>query len=80
MDTEYRDLTNRLFAAATAMLEDATVIAVAGQSARRSPAALARDAETLQQAGRDVAVLAEAALILARPGRNRRAKGAKTRR
>jgi hypothetical protein len=56
------------------MLEDATVIAVAGQSARRSPAALARDAEALRQAGRDVAVLAEAARILVRPGRNERRK------
>lgn len=80
MDTEYRDLTNRLFAAATAMLEDAALVAVAGQSGRRSPAALARDAETLQQAGRDIAVIAEAALIVARLDRNERRTPVKSRR
>ncbi len=34
MDDDYRELANRLFATATAMLEDVIEVAVAGQSPR----------------------------------------------
>lgn len=80
MDTEYRDLTTRLFAAATAMLEDAAAIAATGQSARLEPAALARHAAALRRAVQDIAVLAEAALIVAGLGPEGRPKPRKPRR
>jgi len=76
MDEGHRELANRLFATATAMLEDAIEPAVAGQFSRSSPAALARHGRRLRAVLRDIAVLAEAAAIVAelgrRPGRTRR--------
>ncbi len=76
MDDEYRELANRLFATATAMLEDVIEVAVAGQSPRLNPSQLADHGRRLQATARDIAVLAEAATIVAnssveRP-RNRR--------
>ena len=76
MDAEHRELANRLFATATAMLEDAIEPAVAGQAPRSSPAALAGHGRRLQAVLRDIAIPAEAAVIVAglgrRPGRTRR--------
>jgi len=66
MDDSYRELTNRLFATATAMLEDAIEHAVAGQSAKHSPRQLLLHAERLQQAAREIAVIADACAIVAR--------------
>ncbi|MCI0740823.1 MAG: hypothetical protein L0Y72_17370 [Gemmataceae bacterium] len=65
MDDEYRELAHRLFAAATAMLEDALDLAVAGQSPRQSPSRLAKHGCRLRAAAHDLAVIAEAATIAA---------------
>ncbi len=72
MDDDYRELTNQLFATATAMLEDAIEAAVAGQSPRIPPSQLAVHARRLQASARDVAVFAETAMIVAKMGVNQR--------
>jgi hypothetical protein len=71
MDDEYRDLTNQLFAAATAMLEDAIEVAVLGQSPRLNPPQLANAGRRLQAAARDIATVAEAAVIVVNLGDKR---------
>ncbi len=68
LNDEGRELANRLFAAATAMLEDAVEVAAAGQSSRLTPSRLADHGRRLQAAARDIAVLAEAAVIAANRG------------
>jgi len=71
MDDDYhRDLANQLFAVATAMLEDATEIAAAGQASRLAPSQLAVHGRQLQAAARDVAIIAEAVTIVANLGQN----------
>ena len=70
-DDDSRELARWLFAAATAMLEDATEVAGAGQSPEASPARLADCAHRLATAARDVAIIAEAARIAAESGINR---------
>ena len=67
MDGDRRELANRLFAAATAMLEDAAAVAAAGQSPRLSTAQLAELGGRLKVAVQAVAILAEAAAIVADP-------------
>ena len=68
MDDDQRELANRLFAAATAMLEDAAAVAAAGQSPRLSAAQLAHHGGRLKVAAQAVTVLAEAVAIVADPG------------
>jgi len=46
MDNDYRELAHRLFAAATAMLEDAIAPAVAGKSRRLNPTSRALSPES----------------------------------
>lgn len=70
MDDDYRELTNHLFAVATAMLEDAIEVAAAGQSSRLGPSQLADHSRRLQTAAHDIAVIAEAAAIVANLGVN----------
>jgi len=65
MDDDHRELANHLFAAATAMIEDMAEAAGAGQSPRLSPSQLADYGQRLQAAARDVAIIAEAATIIA---------------
>ena len=65
MDDDYRELANHLFATTTAMLEDATEVAVAGQSPRLDPAQLADHGRRLQATARDIAIIAEAVMIVA---------------
>ncbi len=72
MDDDYRELANRLFATATAMLEDVIEAAVAGQSPRLNPSQLADHGCGLQTAAHDIAIIAEAAVIVANPGADRR--------
>ncbi len=72
MDDDHRELANRLFAAATAMLEDATELAVAGQSVWLNPAQIVDTGRRLQAAARDIGIIAEATTIVANPGANRR--------
>ncbi len=80
MDQDDRELANRLFATATAMLEDATGTAVAGQSARLTPSQLADHGHRLQAAARDIAIIADAATIVASLSVNYRPKRQKPRR
>ena len=70
MDEDYRELVNRLFAAATAMLEDATELTAAGQSARLNSSLLADHGHRLRTATQDIAIIAEAAIIVANLGIN----------
>ena len=78
MDDDRRELANRLFAVVTAMLEDAIEVAVAGQSRRLTPAQFADTGRRFQAAARDIATLAEAAMVVAnldvdwRPNRRKR--------
>ena len=72
MDDDYRELANRLFATATAMLEDVIEVAVAGQSPRLTPSQLSDNGRRLQKAARDIAIIAEAAMIVANLGVDRR--------
>ena len=51
MDDDHRELVQRLFVAATAMLEDAIEVAVAGQSPRLDPSELADHGRRLHAAG-----------------------------
>lgn len=70
-DDEHREFANRLFATATARLEDAIGVAVAGQSPRLDPAQLADHGRRLQAAVREIAAIAEAATIIASQGNSR---------
>ncbi len=70
-DDEHRELANRLFATATARLEDAIGVAVAGQSPRLDPAQLADHGHRLQAAVREIASIAEAATIVVSQDNNR---------
>ncbi len=65
MDDDDKELVRRLMAKATAMLEDAVETAVAGQSDRLSVPGYARAARRLQAAAQDIAIIAEAATIVA---------------
>ena len=71
MDDDYRELAHRLFATATAMLEDVIEVAISGQSPRLTPSQLAGHGRRLQKAARDIAIIAEAAMIVANLGVNR---------
>lgn len=68
MSDDYRELVRRLFATATAMLEDATEVSISGQSQRLVPSKLADYGHRLQTTARDIAVVAEAAIVIARLG------------
>ena len=70
MYDDHRELAHRLFATATAMLEDSIEAAIAGQSPRIPPSKLTDHGRRLQAAARDIAVLAEAATIVAQLGVN----------
>ena len=70
-DDDHREFANRLFATATARLEDAIGVAVAGQSPRLDPAQLADHGRRLQAAVREIAAIAEAAIIIVSPGNSR---------
>ncbi len=66
IDEDCRELANRLFATATDMLEDAITVAVAGQSPRLDPTQLADHGRRLQAAARDIAVVADASVIVSK--------------
>lgn len=65
LDDDLRALANRLFATATGMLEDAIEPSDAGQSPHLSLLQLAETGRRLQVAIREIAVVAEAATIVA---------------
>ena len=76
MDDDHRELVRRLFAVATELIETAHDAAVAGQSDQIAAENYAEAARRLLATVRDVAVLAEAATIVANSSversRNRR--------
>ncbi len=72
MDDDHRELLRRLFVAATALIETAHDAAVAGQSGEIAAEDYAEAARRLHATARDVAVLAEAAMIVANLGINQR--------
>ena len=72
MDDDYRELVRHLFATATAMLEDVIEAAVAGQSPRLESTQLSDHGRRLQATARDIAIIADAAVIVANLGVNRR--------
>ena len=80
MDDDDRELANQLFATATARLEDAIDVAVAGQSPRLDPLQLADAGRRLQATARDIATIAEAAAIVASLGNHRGSERYKRRR
>ena len=67
MDDDHRELVRRLFAAATALIETAHDAALAGQSGAIAAGDCAEAARRLQGAARSLAVLAEAATVIADP-------------
>ncbi len=77
MDKDLQELARRLFTVATAVLEDATIVAVAGQSHKLTEKSCERDAHELQQVGRDVTTVAESAAVMARLSRQTGRKGPK---
>lgn len=80
MGDEDRELANRLFATATALLEDVIELTVAGQSPQLTPTQLADHGRRLQAATRDITIIAEAARIVANLAVNGRQNRRKRRR
>ena len=72
MDDNQQELVRRLFAAATELIEAAHEAAVVGQSAEITAEDYAVAARGLQATARDIATLAEAAMIVAVPSFNQR--------
>ncbi len=68
MDDDRRELLRRLFAATTEMIEAAHDAAIAGQSGALAAEGYAEAARQLRAAAGDIAALADAATVLARPG------------
>jgi hypothetical protein len=64
VDKYQRELANRLFATATAILEDATEPAIKGQSWRMPKERLLRLAEALGKAGTEIVTIAAAIQIV----------------
>ncbi len=65
MDDDRRELVRRLFASATELIEIAHDAAVAGQSGEIAAGDYVEAARRLQATARDIAVIAEAAMIVA---------------
>jgi len=79
MEKDLRELARRLFTVATAMLEDATQIGVAGQSSKLTESRCEAHGRELQLVGRDIALIAETAVLMARLSRqSRRSRPPKT--
>lgn len=70
MNDDHLKLVQHLFAAATALIEAAHHTAVAGQSVEIVAEDYAEAAHKLQTTARNIAVLAEAAMIVANSGIN----------
>ncbi len=80
MDDDHRELVRRLFVTATELIETAHNAAVAGQSSEIAAEDHAEAARRLQATARDVAVLAEATMIVANLGINQHPNRRKRRR
>ena len=72
MDDDHRELLRRLFVAATELIETAHDAAEAGQSGEIAGRDYVAAARRLQVSARDIAALAEAAMIVANLGINQR--------
>jgi hypothetical protein len=66
MDDDQQEIANHLFATATAMIEDMIETAVAGQSPRLTPSQITDHGHVFRRGARDVAIVAEAAMIVAK--------------
>ena len=64
MDSECRDLVRRLFALATAVIEDAHELAVRGQSSRPGPRDYRNVARQLREAANNLVALARSAELV----------------
>lgn len=69
MDRSLHELARRLFTVATGILEDATQIGTAGQSSKLAERSCETYARELQIIGQNIAILAEAAALMARLSR-----------
>jgi hypothetical protein len=69
MDRNLHELARRLFTVATGILEDATQIGAAGQSSKLTEETCDTYARELQIIGQNIAILAEAAALMARLSR-----------
>lgn len=76
MDKDLRELANRLFTVATAILEDATLVGVAGQSSKLTERRCRTLATELHQVGLDIATIADTAALAALSSRQMRRSGA----
>ncbi len=65
MDDDHRELVRCLFATASELIETAHEAAIAGQSSEKAAETTAAVARRLHATARDVAILAEAAMIVA---------------
>ena len=72
MEDEDRELLRRLFVAATELIETAHEVAIAGQSSTLAAPDYAATARRLHAAARDIAIIAEASVIVANLGVDRR--------
>ncbi len=68
MDEDHRELVRRLFVSMAELTETAHEAAIAGQSEALTAGDYTEAARRLEAAARDIATLAEAALIIARMG------------
>ena len=75
MTDEQRELVNQLFAAATAILEDAIEQATAGQSPALRPHELDCRVARLQECSREITTLSQTALVIANIGANQDTRG-----
>lgn len=67
MDDDDQELVQRLFVVATTLIETAHEAAIAGQSGEIAAGDYAEAARRLQATARDIAVIIEAAIIVANP-------------
>lgn len=80
MDQHLHELARGLFTVATGILEDATQIGTAGQSSKLTERTCETYARELHIVGRNIAILAEAATLMAQMSRksaNRRSRRAR---
>ena len=66
MDRDQRELVQRLFAAATIILEDAHQIAIAGQSHKRAPKGYAACEDRLRNSALDLRAITDSVLAVLR--------------
>ncbi len=73
-EEDRREFLNRLFATATAMLEDAIDMSIAGQAPRRSVRELGHYGHRLAALAREIATVSEAAKAIAKSSTTQRSE------